>query len=282
MYGPSEGIWRTVDGGANWQDVNDDLPSLDIRAAALSPNFADDHLAAAASDAGVLVSTDGGLHWNAVTGEPADWVAFSPNGRRLAASFAGAGIRASDDQGQTWQPVRGDWPLGGRVAALAVGNTGRLLLAVVEGMGEILSLWQGQPGEFEKVHSQAVGDNPVVAFWVPAEPTADRPWYAAIGSKVLKISSRKGRKPSAVTVIADGDAFENLLMVTGVQDQGEQALLAATGRRVYKSTDGQTWTMVHDFGSDRAVTVSVSPNYLKDKTLYALLIGGTLARLIVR
>jgi hypothetical protein len=262
--------------------VNAELPTLDIRSMAASPNFTDDKVVAAAAAAGVLLSGDAGGHWAPVTSEPAALVAFSPNGNLLAAANSNGELRASDNLGQTWRAVPGAWDAGSMIAALALGNAGQFYVAVVEGIGETLSIWQGKPGEFEQVHSQAIGENPVVAFWIPSEAAADRPWYAALGNKVLKFSSRKGRRPIAVDVFDDRVQREDILTLAGVQAQEEQALFAATGRHVYKSGDGQSWTMEHNFGNDRAVTVSVSPNYLKDKTLYALLIGGTFARLIVR
>jgi len=98
----------------------------------------------------------------------------------------------------------------------------------------------------------------------------------------LKFSSRRGRTAVASTVFDNSSQAEDILTLFGVQGPDELALLTATGRHIYKSADGQSWTPAHDFGNDRAVMVSVSPNYLKDKTIYALLIGGTFARLIVR
>jgi hypothetical protein len=282
MYGPSEGVWRTVDGGATWVNVSDELPTLAIRAVAMSPTFTDDKVVAAASDSGVLISEDGGQHWNAVTSEPAALVVFSPNGKRLAASLSSGEIRASDDLGKSWRAVPGALDTGGKVAALALGNADQFHLAVIEGIGRTMSIWQGRPGDFEKVHSQAVGENPVAAFWIPTAPSADRPWYAALGNQVLKFSSRRGRTPEPATVFADSGQGESILMLTGVQGPGEPVLLAATGRHVYKSANGQSWTMAHDFGNDRAVNVAVASTYLTDKTLYALLIGGTFARFLVR
>jgi hypothetical protein len=282
MYGPTDGIWRTADGGRTWEDVNDDLPTLDVRAVAISPNFADDKLAVAATDAGVLISHDAGRQWTEAATEPASLLSFSANGKWLAAGLSNGELRISNDLGRSWRAVEGAWDAGARLVALAVGNAGQVYVAVVEGIGETLGVWQGLPGAFEKVHSQVVGENPVVSFWIPSEPAADRPWYAALGSQVLKFSSRKGRTATTIVVFGDGGAGENLLVLAGVQGPGDQVLFAATGRNIYKSTDGINWTLAHDFGDDRAVAMSVSPNYLKDKTLYALLIGGTFARLIVR
>ncbi len=282
MYGPGEGIWRTVNGGANWEPVNEALPTLDIRSVAVSPSFGDDKVAVAASDEGVLVSQDGGASWEAATSEPAGLAAFSPNGKLLAASFEAQDISLSADLGQTWRHVLAKGQVVGQVLALAVGNGEQVYLAALEGMGETVGFWQGLPGEMEKVHSLAVDQNPVAAIWVPAEAAADRPWYAALGNQVLKFSSRKGRKPAAAEVFEDAGLSENIVALAGVRSHGEQVLVAATGRHLYQSADGQAWSLVYDFGNERAVTVVTPASYLKDKAVYALLIGGTLARVVTR
>jgi photosystem II stability/assembly factor-like uncharacterized protein len=64
------GVWKTVDGGANWVPLTDSQPSLVISSLAIDPN---DHLVIYAGTGdrdgldmygnGVLKSTDGGSHW---------------------------------------------------------------------------------------------------------------------------------------------------------------------------------------------------------------------------
>jgi len=51
---------------------------------------------------------------------------------------------------------------------------------------------------------------------------------------------------------------------------------------VYKISDGKAWRQVHDFGSERAVALVLSPAYLKDKTVYGLLLGGSLCQGVIR
>ena len=59
-------------------------------------------------------------------------------------------------------------------------------------------------------------------------------------------------------------------------------LLAGTGQHVFKMSEGKEWRKIHDFGGERAVALALSPTYLKDKTVYGLLLGGSLAQGVIR
>src|SRR5579859_4559484 len=272
MYGPQEGLWRTADGGRTWDDLGAELPGPDISALALAPDFSASQLAVAASSAGLLVSHDAGSHWQPASTEGASLAAFSPNGHLLAASFASGAIRETEDLGATWQPVPGPWDTGGKVVALAADDARDLYVAVLEGLGRTLSLWHGRPGDFEKALSRAVGENPVVSLFIPIELAADRPWYAACGNLVWKLSARRGRNPAQSIVFPAEGPGESILSLTGIQNDTGQVLLAGTGQHVFKLSDGKDWRLVHDFGGERAVALVLSPAYLKDKTVYGLLL----------
>ena len=200
LYGPQEGLWRTPDGGRTWDDLGAELPSPDIAALALAPDFSTSQVAVAASPAGLLVSRDAGSHWQPAAPDGASLAAFSPNGKLLAASFASGTIRETEDLGATWRPVPGPWDAGGKVVALAADDARELYVAVLEGLGRTLTLWHGRPGDFEKALSRAVGENPVVSLFLPADLAAEHAWYAASGNLVWKLSTRKGRRPSQSVV----------------------------------------------------------------------------------
>ena len=281
-YGPQEGLWRTADGGRTWADLGGELPSADIVALALARDFSTNPVVVAASPEGVLISTDAGGHWEPTVAEPASLVAFSPSGQVLAAGLASGAVRVTADLGQNWLPVPGPWEAGGKVVALAVSDAQHFYVAHLEGVGATLSLWHGPAGDFEKVHSEPVGENPVVTLFVPADLGPDRAWYAGCGNQVWKLSARKGRRPAASTVfLADGSG-ESILSLTGIQNETGQILFASTGRHVYKVSEDKIWRQVYDFGSERALTLVLSPKYLKDKTIYALLLGGTFAQGVIR
>lgn len=278
MFGPQESPWRTTDGGATWTALEADELSQSIVDLALSPNFAADRTLAAASAVGVLLSTDAGDHWSVGTERPATRVAFAPGGGLLAAAFEPGGLGASDDLGKTWRRVPGPGSGGGRLLSLAVDSAQQYHLAWLEGVGETISIWQGKPEQFEKVLSVPAGKNPIVAFYLPAEPAPDRPWYAAVGNQVWKFSARRGRAPTAATVFEPDEGGDSLLALTGAGG----VLLAATGRQVFESPGGSDWTLAYDFGHNRALALALSPSFAKDKRVYVLLLGGAFGQVVLR
>jgi hypothetical protein len=285
MFGPQEAPWRTSDGGATWTCLDADEASQDLPSLVLSPDFAHDRTVAAATPAGVRLSTDAGEHWQTVAPAAAGRVAFSPSGKLLAASILQAGLVVTSDRGQSWLRMPGPWSPGSRVAALAMDGVHQFHVATLEGVDDTLNIWQGRPPEpFELLLSVPGNDNPLVAFYLPDEPTPDRPWYAANGNQVWKFSARQGRAPVAATVFeigADGPA-DTLLALTGTQTAAGPVLLASTGRQVFKSTNAQDWTLAHDFGHERVLSLALSPTYAKDKLVYVLLLGGALGQIVVR
>ncbi|HEX6044593.1 MAG TPA: CARDB domain-containing protein [Pyrinomonadaceae bacterium] len=62
---PGSGVWKTINGGANWQPITDALPTLVVAALALDPsNPATVYVAT--NDFGVFASKDGGGTWKAL------------------------------------------------------------------------------------------------------------------------------------------------------------------------------------------------------------------------
>jgi photosystem II stability/assembly factor-like uncharacterized protein len=279
LYGPQERVWYSTDGARSWSALQPHLPVLDFRHVAVAPDFETSRALAAAANAGVLISDTGGQSWKRALKEPAGLVAYSPNGKFVAASILNVGIALSDNRGETWRRVPGPWDSGGRVLALAVTNANHFHVALLEGVGATVSLWQGKLGEFEKVLTEPIGRNPLVSFFVPAESVPDRPWYAAMGHQVWKFSARKGRPSAPASVFTPDEPGETILLLTGLQDQDDQLLLAGTGRRLFTSANAKDWTEAYDFGAERAVSLALSPAFPQDKTVYALFVGGSVCQL---
>jgi len=74
----SGGIWKTIDGGQNWQDIGHDLPSNTFGAIAIDPNNPEIVYAGSGESilmtnfniypgTGLYKSTDGGLNWDVIT-----------------------------------------------------------------------------------------------------------------------------------------------------------------------------------------------------------------------
>lgn len=280
MYGPQEGVWRTKDGGVNWTCTNDSLPSADIHALAISPNFAEDRAIVATSPDGVFISADAGERWRALAQVHAGVVAFSPNGSLLAIALHREGIQVSNDLGETWRPVAGPWDDGGNVVALAVADDERFRVAVLDRGGDSLTVWFGTSEQFEPVLRAPVNSNSVVVFWIPEWADAHDQWYLAYGNRIWVLVES--------SVVATSTLFdstqaqrENVVALTGIRHMSGQTMLACTNRHVYRSRDGMTWEAIHNFEEEMAIAFVLSPTYPYDATVYALLLGGTFIRLFI-
>lgn len=62
---PGSGVWKTINGGANWQPITDALPTLVVAALALDPSNPAT-VFVATNDFGVFASKDGGGTWKAL------------------------------------------------------------------------------------------------------------------------------------------------------------------------------------------------------------------------
>lgn len=112
---PSSGVFRSVDGGASWEDANDDL-SQDAVVNDLAVDGTDGNMVYAATmNHGVLKSEDGGTSWRELSsglpGEDAASVAVSPFDSNLVlVGYWGGGLYRSVDSGETWQNVPAGLP----------------------------------------------------------------------------------------------------------------------------------------------------------------------------
>lgn len=275
MYGPQEGIWKTLDGGVTWVDVSATLPSLDIHNLVVSPEYSQNNIVLAAFTEGLFISNDGGSHWQVRAAQPVGRMSFSPNGKKLIASFLEEGLCISDNLGQTWEVVPGPWEKGGRIVGLAITDLFDFHAALIDGSDESLSIWQGKPGKIEKVMDLPAVGNPVVSFWSPAEAAANRPWFASSGNKVWRFSSRMRTTFIESVVFKDPTLQESIFSLTGVQTQAGPMLFACTGQHIYRSTDEETWTMVHESGGEPIIQLTLDPVYAANTAAYVLLLGGT-------
>lgn len=279
MYGLQEGVWKTDDGGITWKSINDNLPTLDINALVMSPGFRQNHTIVAGSPEGVWVSHDAGEHWQRTSDKAASLVAFSPNGTLLSAAFPQEGLRVSDDLGQTWRNVPGPWDSGGKVMALAISDQEHFRVALLEGVNDVLNIWQGKPGQFECVLQQPAGPNPLVSFWAPAG--AKDAWYAGLGDKVWRFDAHTAAMGVETSIGADSTQPEDIRALMGLPSSEGQTLYACTSRRLYASSDAKTWRVVHDFEDDVVLSATLSPNHASGQVVYALLLGGTFWRGVI-
>lgn len=98
------GIYKTTDGGINWQAVNSGLTSTNFRAIEAKGNTL---FAGGQIGTGVFRSTNGGAGWTLLSGGLAtgSYRGFAQNSQLIIAGSFGAGVFYSLDNGDTWTAI---------------------------------------------------------------------------------------------------------------------------------------------------------------------------------
>jgi photosystem II stability/assembly factor-like uncharacterized protein len=277
LWGSQEGIWRTVNAGLSWTCLNEGLPSLDIRAMALSPTFPQDRVLVAASGDGLLISQDAGEHWSWLENTSATHVAFSPRGKFLVSALSEGEIRMATVPKGPWQSMPTAWKRG-EVLALAVDDNCQLRVAVLDRAGESVAIWAGLPGEMKPLLERAARATPLVAFWDPPYNESGRTWYISLDHQVWELPRLPGESPASANLVFEVPDGSRIVSLTGSQTPNGPVLFACTGQTIYKSLGAKSWTAVHYFGDQRAISLVLSPGYSDDHTAFALLLGGAFCR----
>ena len=111
---PAGGLWRSYDGGQNWESNTDDLPTLGVSAVAFDPFDENivyigtgDRDAGDAPGMGVMRSTDAGLTWEFVNDGFEDEIIgdiqCDPENPGVVLAACRFGLRRSTDYGLTWE-----------------------------------------------------------------------------------------------------------------------------------------------------------------------------------
>ena len=117
FIGTAAGVYKTTDGGATWAPVVKGLTDPAVLSLAISPDFAfDGTLFAGTARGKVFRSSDGGSNWAAVTdglpqstptsSSPVTRLAISPGfreDRKLFAGIPGKGVFRTEDAGREWR-----------------------------------------------------------------------------------------------------------------------------------------------------------------------------------
>lgn len=133
------GLFRTVDGGRNWQPLNQNLPARDVRALAIdasNPSV----IYAGLEKYGVYKSLDGGSLWQPATAgleaqaAVRDIVIDPSNPQVVYAADSRSGVYRSDDGGKLWLQINNGLRTRA-VWALAISSDGGTLYAATYGEG---------------------------------------------------------------------------------------------------------------------------------------------------
>jgi len=234
---PPGGVFKSTNGGQSWTLEHDGIGSRNIRALAVSPNFADDQTVYAGTEGtkvavgGVLRSTDGADNWFPINyGLPGDpiisVVAVSPDFASDLAVYLGTlgnGVYKSTNRGSTWVTAS---------------------LGLATDMSKLI---------------QGIAISP--------QHGTDRTMFLCTnGGGVYKTTDAANLwRPS-------GMPEDNILSIAATPDYGASgALFIGSVKGVHKSTDsGATWNEAHQGLSGYEIGSMVgSPNYATDHTILA-------------
>ena len=105
------GVWRSIDGGANWTVLTDNLSTLTVSALAMDPTNTSTYFWGSTGGT-ILKSTDSGTTWNFYSdtgGGTVNKILIDPtNTNKMYSSVEGGGIYKSVDAGLNWTIINGN------------------------------------------------------------------------------------------------------------------------------------------------------------------------------
>lgn len=226
LAGGDGGLARSGDGGRSWQRCAAPEVEGPVSSLVLSPCFADDGVALAATvDAGVLRSSDGGWSWTEANFGLPSWHVLAlawTDGETVVAATA-AGLARSPNEGRAWRLIEA--APAGEYGALARLASGEVLAAPAEGpplrSAGTLAQWSEVPGLPDAIRVSAM------------HVTGDRIVLGSENAGLLR-STNDGETWSQVSTVG---------VLCLAADERQMWLGTADG--VWRSTDGgTTWDSI--------------------------------------
>jgi len=269
----SDGLWRSNDGGANWDFVQG-LPEGGIGTLAFSTPYAESRLIAAATDGGVALSRDGGETWR-LTGEalpPVLDLAFVSDGGRetLVAGLYREGARrlVITEREEQWIPAN----TGLRATFLTslVASPAFALDQTLFASGPDAGLRVSRDGGYTWASTKAgLADAAVYGVAITPDVGGSHRVFAATDAGIYR-SRDNAASWEAPTLGSESPTGIVIAGMTG--NNGGTPVFAATldGRLIASDDGGGQWRSLHaSFGKATVVSLACSPDYARDRTLYA-------------
>ncbi|NRB58821.1 MAG: T9SS type A sorting domain-containing protein [Winogradskyella sp.] len=106
--GETGGVWKTLDGGATWTVLTDNLSNIDVYALAIDPSNNNTYYWGSTGGT-IFKSIDGGSTWNfqgSVSGGTVNKIMIDPtNSNKVYASAQGNGLYKSTNGGSSWSSI---------------------------------------------------------------------------------------------------------------------------------------------------------------------------------
>jgi len=131
------GVFRTIDGGDNWVQINNGLTDINIFAIAINDSG---DVFVGTSLSGVFRSTDNGENWeqinNGLTGLIINAIAIGPSGEIVVATDAAYDLFRSTDNGDSWTQLT-NGPFYAGVSSLVINDSGHIFAGACYGVNGV-------------------------------------------------------------------------------------------------------------------------------------------------
>jgi photosystem II stability/assembly factor-like uncharacterized protein len=266
------GIFRSENGGQNWQEANQGLTGRAVQAVALSPAFNADGIAFAIAADLLHRSSDGGRTWRAIesdalAGHVPIAIAVSPDFARDCMAFIGtedAGLLRTTDGGDTWQAVGPESLTGVNSLSLSASFAGDHTLAAGTAGG---SIWRSTDGG--DTWQEVATELPSV---LALAGNGDMLFAGTYGEGVLR-SADGGLSWISVN---DGFAARGFvsLAVSPTVSADKVLFIAGPEEGIHRSRDGgDTWEPL-GLAEEEINWLTVSPAFAHDQAVLAAGRGG--------
>ncbi|MBO9359964.1 MAG: hypothetical protein J7450_10455 [Thermomicrobium sp.] len=227
-----DGVLISPDAGTSWEAANAGLATqVEIVDLALSPRFAEDHLALLVTSDGVFVNRSRRWRWQAAAPVPGllECGAFLTNESGRVSCLVGGdeGLFRSDDRGRSWRaislPHQGSW------SVLATDRAGRVVAAASD-----RSLVWSSDGE----HWEALPDLPTPALSLAV---LDERWLV-VGT--LSQGCLLGERPVTTWREWNDELYGHFPLGIVVRANGELVTSDYSGTVLRSPDEGRTWERV--------------------------------------
>lgn len=173
---PGYGVWRSTDGGLNWEAHNTGIGNITINELVMDPNNSD-IMIAASSNGRIYRTVNGGDNWtqSASLGVNPKDIAYHPTNSSIVYA-SGTEFHKSTDGGITWAEITNGVPIGAQRIALAVSPNEPTWVYLLAGGGN------GLIGIYRSIDSgvsftaRATTPN-ILGYETNGSGTASQAWY---------------------------------------------------------------------------------------------------------
>ncbi len=254
----SGGIWKTIDGGNNWTNISNNLPSLGVSAIIVTNSYiligTGDRDNNDADGIGVMKSTDGGLTWlpssTGMGNRTVHRMVLDPTNNNTIITATSSGIYRSTDAGATWSLRQA----GNTYDLVFKPNDSNTLYAAITGAPTIVKstdngqTWNALSTGFTPAAVKAAiavtPDDPDYLYVVTAESGVFSGLYRSTdagASFALRANSPNLMSSNSTGSGTSGHAWYNLDVAV---DPTNKNVVYVGGVNIFKSTNGgSTWTI---------------------------------------